>query len=574
MATDLLATAPVSRSLTPLRQRLDAIRRRRRLARRLTGWAAVAVALLAALLVALALDRVFALPWAGRLWLWAGIAAAVGWTFHRYAWPQLRIRETDLDVALCMEKAHGIDSDFVAALQFERPDAAAWGSATLRSAVVDYVAEFGREWTSAAPLWNRLLAGRAAWLSGLAALLAAVGIASPATLRAFAGRMLLNAGHYPTWTRIERMTIAGREIDPLAGGTIKAPMGRPLAIEVACGGRVPEEGRAAFMAGGGTAEMPLTPAADATGSATLSGTLGNLTESATVTIHAGDAWSEAVRVEAVPAPVVEASLVVAPPAYARGAATTAGGGRQAAVLEGSSVTLEVACLNKDLRSVEAVIDGIAHPLVRRPAAAGGRDRFVLSGSGTPLAAVSAPVQYEIQAVDVDGLTPDQPPAGAIRIRPDLPPQVTATAVTRAVLPAARPRISYGVKDDYGVAAVRARVEVHRGDGAAADPATPSTVVEILPASAPPWTAADLPRSGEIAVPLADLGLRKGDFVRVVIEALDDRGPAPGKSATSPPLDLTVTDESGVLAALQDSESRAAQELQAIIEEQLRVGGQP
>ena len=36
----------------------------------------------------------------------------------------------------------------------------------------------------------------------------------------------------------------------------------------------------------------------------------------------------------------------------------------------------------------------------------------------------------------------------------------------------------------------------------------------------------------------------------------------------------VTDENGVLEALQASESQAAQELQAIIEEQLRVGGKP
>jgi hypothetical protein len=63
-------------------------------------------------------------------------------------------------------------------------------------------------------------------------------------------------------------------------------------------------------------------------------------------------------------------------------------------------------------------------------------------------------------------------------------------------------------------------------------------------------------------------------VRVVVEAVDERGATPGQPATSAPIDLTVTDENGVLEALQASDSQAAQELQAIIEEQLRVGGEP
>lgn len=580
MATDTLTAASSARRLDPLRIRLDAVRRRRRLARQLTAWSAILVGLLAALLAALALDRIFALPRAGRLWLWAGIAATVAWVVHRYAWPLLRVRETDLDVALAMEKAHGIDSDFVAALQFERPDAAAWGSPTLRSAVVDYVAEFGREWTSAAPLWSRLLAGRVAWLASLAAVIAALGIASPATLRAFVDRMLLGSGHYPTWTRIERLVVNGREIDATRAAAIKAPAGQPLAIEVVCGGRPTTTGRAVFTpaGGGGAATVPLEPPADGpTGATSLAGALDNLTDAATLVVHAGDAWSEPVEITAVPAPVVEASVIVEPPSYAQKTSTPAAAGRQAAVLEGSRVVLEVTCLNKNLGRAEAVIDGIAHPLVRQPAVDGGLERFVLSGSGSPLAMVTAPVQYEVHAVDVDGLSPDRPPAGTIRIRPDAPPQVTAEAVTRTVLPGARPTISYSVRDDHGVATLRARLEAVRAAEADADPAAspaPARVIEIRPAAAPPLVGDALPAAGSFVVPLADLGLQKGDFVRVVVEAVDYRGATPGQPATSAPIDLTVTDENGVLEALQASESQAAQELQAIIEEQLRVGGEP
>ena len=585
MATDVLAAPPPSRRLDPLRDRLEAIRRRRSLGRRLTAWSAVAVAALAAVLVALVLDWLFSLPRAGRLWLWAGIVAAVVWAFRRYALPLLRVQETDIDVALCMEKAHGIDSDFVAALQFERPEAGAWGSSTLRSAVVDYVSEFGRQWTSAAPLWNRVLAERMAWAAGLAAVLTAFAIAFPSTFGAFCSRMALASVHYPTWTRIERLVIAGREIDPRVGGAIKAPAGQPLRIEVACGGRRAAEGRAEFTpeAGGLAAKVPLAAAETAepaSGQPPLAGELPNLSESARVVVHAGDAFSEPVTITAVPAPIVEAALRIEPPDYARGMPQPAAAGRQAAVLEGSSVAVEVVCLNKALDRVEAVIDGTAHPLVRRPAEDGGRDTFVLSGSGSPLAVVKTPVQYEIRAVDTDGLSPDRAPSGSIRIRPDTVPQVTAEAVTRAVLPTARPAVRFTVRDDFGVAALKANVEVVRaGDKAARPGAEPAPVpgppaLELLRPADRPWMGDALPKEGRFLVPLADYDLKKGDFVRVVLEAVDFRGPTPGQSATSPAVDLTVTDENGVLEALSASESQAAQELQTIIEEQLRVGEKP
>jgi hypothetical protein len=553
MATDTLtadtpttgprAAGQRSSRLDPLRVRLDAVRKRRLFSRRLTAWTAVVAAVLGALLVAFVLDWLFGLPRAGRLWLWAGIVAATVWAFRRYARPLLRVHENDIDVALSMEKAHGIDSDFVAALQFERPEADGWGSETLRTAVVDYVSEFGRQWTSAAPLWNRLLAGRAAWAAGLAALLALVGVASPATLRAFAERMALGSRHYPTWTRIERLVIAGREIDPTRGDEIRAPAGQPLAVEVTWAGRQPGESLATFVgdSGGGSADIPLVPSeTEATEGSqpVLAGELPNLTESATVVVHAGDAWSEQVRIVAVPAPVVEANLVVEPPAYARDAVKPASAGRQTAVLEGSSVALEVVCLNKDLTSAEVVIDGTAHPLVRQ-----------------------------------DG--------------PDGPPQIVIDAITRAVVPTARPTISYTVKDDYGVARLRANVVVQRGDaepvaaaaaaeGEAAEPAGPpaSGAVEIRREGDPPLVGAALPHAGKVAVPLGGYGLKKGDFVRVTIEAVDFRGPTPGQTATSAPIDFSVTDENGVLEALQRADTQAAEELKTIIEDQLRVGEKP
>ena len=43
------------------------------------------------------------------------------WAYWRFARPLLKRRETDLDMALMVERQQGIDSDLVAAIQFENP---------------------------------------------------------------------------------------------------------------------------------------------------------------------------------------------------------------------------------------------------------------------------------------------------------------------------------------------------------------------------------------------------------------------------------------------------------------------
>ena len=99
-------------------------------------------------------------------------------------------------------------------------------------------------------------------------------------------------------------------------------------------------------------------------------------------------------------------------------------------------------------------------------------------------------------------------------------------------------------------------------------------MEIRREGDPPLVGAALPHAGKVAVPLGGYGLKKGDFVRVTIEAVDFRGPTPGQATTSAPIDFSVTDENGVLEALQRADTQAAEELRTIIEDQLRVGEKP
>ena len=71
-------------------------------------------------------------------------AGIVAWAGHRFTRPLLGVKETDEDIALMVERQQQLDSDLVAALQFEKPEAAKWGSVQLETAVIDYVADVGR----------------------------------------------------------------------------------------------------------------------------------------------------------------------------------------------------------------------------------------------------------------------------------------------------------------------------------------------------------------------------------------------------------------------------------------------
>jgi len=56
---------------------------------------------------------------------------------RRFVWPAVNSRETVIDRALAVERRRGIDSDLVAALQFESAAAETWGSPQLQAAVVE-----------------------------------------------------------------------------------------------------------------------------------------------------------------------------------------------------------------------------------------------------------------------------------------------------------------------------------------------------------------------------------------------------------------------------------------------------
>ncbi|MEI8227082.1 MAG: hypothetical protein WCH77_02285 [Planctomycetota bacterium] len=575
--------------LAALKSRIAQVGRRRRFMRRLSAASRLVLAIVIAAAVLFLIDWIFAPGRLARLLMLLVAAAAIARVYWRRVRPGLAARETDADIALLIEKQQGIDSDLVAALEFSNGTAAP-GSADLRDAVVDYVADFGRTWQMPREAVDPKLRRRLAWLAFAVAVAGAAVAVRPDFAAAFANRMLLGRAHYPTRTRIESLTIAGQSVDPSpwAAASVPCPLGRPIGFEVGIAGETPRlvRLRLASVGTGGTTEIDLVPDA-AENSTTYSARLPRLAESVDAQVFAGDAWTEPVRVRAIAPPLVDLALATTPPAYAGGRVERAPqGARQVTVLEGSRVDLALRCTNKKLASAALVVDGAEHPLQPRSADGGSDAEWELAGSASPLARLDRSIAYEIRIVDEDGLGADMPLVGSIRVKPDAPPRVTADVQTRLVLPSATPRLAWRVADDHAIAGLEIVVEPVSAAGdtdtqadASAEPTGPrpgrtATIpVTLSKSSNKEWVGGDrLPLEGVATVKLDGLGLTLGDQVRVFVRATDYRGDAAGQAAESEPILLEVTDERGILAGLVESDERSIEQLDAIIDRELKVGG--
>jgi hypothetical protein len=250
--------------LSTLRTQLSLLRQARWFVRLAVAISALLIAVLWALVGILVLDLLFELPPPQRLVVMAIAAGLVIWAGVRFTWPLLRVRETIEDMALLVERQQKIDSDLIAALQFEQPEARQWGSDQLEAAVIDYVAHVGNslnvfEGFSRAQMFRRGLI-----LAATVIALVAGAALYPLHTSAFFNRLLLGSQHYPTATMIEQIVINEQTVldnrEALAKGrsgdsaprSIKAAQARPLQFAVVTTGRVPEEKTVSLVAAGGT----------------------------------------------------------------------------------------------------------------------------------------------------------------------------------------------------------------------------------------------------------------------------------------------------------------------------------
>ncbi len=564
--------------LAKLHSRLRSLRRRRRLVRWSTGYLALVVAFSWVLMALFLADWLLRMDRPQRLLGMAICAGALVWAFRRYTLPWLGQSETELDMALMVEKQRHIDSDVVAAIQFESPEAPQWGSVALEQAVIENTAVLGErldvsEGIPKEPLRHRFTAGV------LTAALMGLGIwLFPDYAAIFLNRFLLGARHYPTQTRIEIVEINGRPLDLSGwdGRQVKVPYGKPVRFEVTCTGDVPEAGdvRMRSLRGGLGANVtlgPLAPNPNLPDSQIYAGEMPRLMESVRYEIRMGDASTDPAELLVVALPVVDVQLEVAPPPYARDKETgglSPLGMRQIAVLEGSQVTFHVLS-DKRLARARLAIEGkeATLDLVRdegRPAA-GGQDCWKLEPAQTPLDRVAEPIRYSLQVADIDDLELERPLEGVIRIKADQPPRVAASKITSFVLPTAKPSISYVASDDFGLAQLAIVPQVVHADGRVEDRE------EIVFHRAVPGQTPRRSIQEGYPLDLAPLKLVKGDQLKISLRATDYRGAEPGKSSTSEPLVFQVTDEAGILAAISEADKESARHLKIMIERQIDVG---
>ncbi len=576
--------------LVRLRSQLAALRRRRRSIRVAAALFALVVGVLWTLAVLFVLDWLFAM---NRLQRGVAIVAGIGaiiWAYRRYTGPLLAKSESEIDVALLVEKQQQLPSDLVAALQFESPDASRWGSVHLERAVIDYVADFSREWQVNEPFWTTQIIRRLSLLAATAAIVLAFIAGAPGYFTTFIARLGMSNQHYPTRTTIDEVRINGAVV---AGQATRAGYGQPVEFAVAISGVTPQDVKRVELksvAGGDSHPLDLTldPKAPAD-HPVFKGQMAQLVDTLDYQVYLGDDWTDPARLEVIPLPEVEVKLVPSPPAYARSATSEqdqSAGTRQLAVLEGSHVDLEINCFNKPLTAATLKIERQLPrdpkkpdakpevetkqiPLVARDADG---HRWGVPAKDSPLARVDSELRYEIQVTDSDGLHLPHPLDGYVRIKVDRPPTVFATVDVQYFLPnQGVPEINYTASDDYGIAGLQMKVDiVHQDSSGVAEPAGP--LIALMKPKAEPVLRPKLPLTGTYRLALDQYKLVKGDELRVYILATDYRGDAEGKTTTSEPLVLQITDESGIMAALSETDRHAYEQMNVLIQRQTQTGG--
>ena len=564
--------------LRKLRDDLSRLQNTRRMIRWGNGFSMLVVAVIVTLLLAFVADVALDMSRLQRLVLLGLVLVTCVWAYKRFTKPWLDKSESLIEVALLVERQQQIDSDLVAALQFEQPEAESWGSAQLKSAVVTHVAQISPqlnvfEGFSQTDFKRRTLFAATAVLA-----VCVCWAAYPGYLSAFLSRLFVGSGFYPTKTHIQIVTVNKTSVfdGKVLQDRVLTPFGHPVKFAIEVGGELPStrSGKLRIQSLDGAISTDVeivAPAASAPDTKTsknlltLRGELPRLMDSVTFEVFVGDARTVPFTIEAVPLPVVDVRLKVTPPAYAAAADTPASSDNGDAkwhlsVIEGSRVDVVVEAQNKDLEWVKLWIGKDAHRLTPSD---GSNKLWSLKTEDTPLASISEAIEYRIEVLDKQDLQLEAPIRGTIRLKQDLPPRIAVATRTSKVISTAKPPIAYSVQDDYGVSKVVAQVQISKADGESTE-----REIEIL-ASAAGKTQTLL--KGTHKFDLAPLKLVKGDELKVTFVAYDYRGTREPKTSFSEPLMFHVTDVQGIMSGMLETDVESAKQLDAIIRRELGIG---
>ena len=569
--------------LGQLRSKLVRLQSTRKFVRWGNGFSLLATAAVTILVVAFLADWLLDMSRAQRFVLLTLVAGAGVWAFRRFTRPWLQQKEDLVELALQVERRQGIDSDLVAAMQFEQTEAKSWGSPDLENAVISQVVDLSPKLDVFAGFSSQDFRRRVFIAAAATAVMLGWAIALPGYFGAFFNRLLLGADSYPTKTQIVSVKVNGNAV--LAAGEVKklsSPYGAPLSFVVTAGGELPADGfgriRIESLDGniatdieisssaakrGGDEKSPADAKVEISSSTVFRGELPRLMDSVSFRVYLGDARSQPMRIDAIPLPTVDVEIKVTPPDYAKEFATSEADGktsrRQLSVIEGSRVELSVRSLNKNLERAKLWIGENGYDLTSKD-----RQRWSFNITGTPFESVSEPLKYRIEVTDTEGLQLESPIHGTLRLKSDQAPRTAISLRTRRVVPTASPPIVWSASDDFGLSKVVAQVQVARVDGEVEE-----DEVEIAASVAGKPHPESL--RGEYHLDLEKYKLVKGDELKIMFIAWDYRGSLEPQKSFSEPLILSVTDQQGILSGLLQTDEESAKQLDAIIRRELGIG---
>ncbi|MBI5724675.1 MAG: hypothetical protein HZA50_12000 [Planctomycetes bacterium] len=533
--------------LGPMYRGLAQVRRHRAGVRLGAAAALTASVFVWLMLAAFALDVTLHMRLLERIVTLCVVLAGGAWGVWRFLRPVFGIREDDIELAMLVEQKQGLASDLVAAIQFSDESRRQFGSHDLRQSVVDCTAEASEslnflEGFDRGPMRR---SGTILLATMLAFLIPA--ILYPNHMSAFLKRMAMMDAKYPTRTIIRKVLSPGG----------KAGYGRSVefsALVDVASGDLPEGGQVELTAvkSGAKAVIDMRPSqADRH---LYSGVLDRALDEMEYVLKIGDDTTDPMILKLIPPPVVSLDMQISPPEYAAAKNPSQVKGLRAVAVEGSGVSLRLTG-DKELRSATLTADNNNYPLLR----SGGN--WQCDPQNSPLNSISRSVQFEIQVVDVDGLNLPAPICGSVEVRSDQPPRIGAACVTQMVLPTAAPKIRYQAQDDFAIGRITANIEVVKADGTRKK----SGQDVIKPGKHPAELA------GWFDLPLQPLELEKGDKVEIKFEVADYRGTASAQTAGSEVVILQVTDLTGILASITQSDQELAGKLDKIIKTQLGTG---
>lgn len=513
-----------------------------------TMGSAVLSILLWTLAAAFALDFWIRMDRLERSIVLIAVLGVVVWTIVRYLLPALKVHESDTALAMMVDTKHGMHSDLVAAIQFDDENRFQYGSTELREEVVEHTgkAAGGLNFMEGFP--RKELSRRLIVFLITAAICLVPGTIYSGHTGAFLNRLLLGSARYPTRTLIKEIISPGDRV----------AYAHPVVFRVRAGGELPGSGevRVELVESGLETTVKLLP--DEKDSTLYVGTLNRVLDDLSYVVYLGDARSDPQRLTLIPLPRVELDMDIITPEYAREKVPAKPKSRrQVVVLEGSKV-IPIVTADKELLSGTLTFEKNNRQIAleRR-----GKS-FVLDSRTGPLARVSEMVRFEVQVVDTDGLSPENPIKGTVQVSADLPPRVALAAYSRFVVPQATPELGFQAVDDYALDHLTLVLTVMDNDGK-------QTKKESRVIARPKNHQAGY--RGSYKLSLKDLNLQKGNQVAVVIEAEDYRGQFEGKVKRSQKWVFEVTDEAGVLESMDRLSEQMDEKLDEILRAQLEAG---